>query len=313
MIARRRFRDRFPSGGRPGRGSCSRPGRPGTTRSRWRRAPPSSRSGCPECLVDVQQARSNVGLRWPQRDVCKGRPSINTCLKTPLHIMQPRSSVTVANDLNSEGFLVGQAASRLLAHFTAQHPRFTWRIAREIAVGRTIPDLIILGHHPAYAVSWPALSAQDSVLVSHIRMLGTAPIDALTVMRKRDPSLNDSIESLVRRGVLTRSRAGSISLRPELRRKGRLIAIEAKITKWRQAVTQATAYLRFADEAYVLLPQATAQRATQEWDRFRAAGVGLVASIDDGIRVLHRGGRSHSHDWRREYIYSRAFARAEPL
>jgi hypothetical protein len=227
--------------------------------------------------------------------------------------MQPRSSVTVANDLNSEGFLVGQAASRLLAHFTAQHPRFTWRIAREIAVGRTIPDLIILGHHPAYAVSWPALSAQDSVLVSHIRMLGTAPIDALTVMRKRDPSLNDSIESLVRRGVLTRSRAGSISLRPELRRKGRLIAIEAKITKWRQAVTQATAYLRFADEAYVLLPQATAQRATQEWDRFRAAGVGLVASIDDGIRVLHRGGRSHSHDWRREYIYSRAFARAEPL
>lgn len=225
--------------------------------------------------------------------------------------MKQRDVAIAKTHLQSEARLVSKTASHILAHFAARHSQLNWRLAREIAVGRSIPDLVIVGHDPAYEALSPVLSAQESVFIAQIRGIRRARIDTLAPMYERDPSLHHCVESLIRRQVLLRSRTGTVSLSPEFRNKGRLIAIEAKLTKWRQAVTQATAYLRFADEAYVLLPEATAQRAMEARKDFRTARVGLLAQTAEGVRVLHREPGLGIHDWRREYVYSRAFTRAE--
>lgn len=66
--------------------------------------------------------------------------------------------------------------------------------------------------------------------------------------------------------------------------RGRLVAVELKLTDWRHALRQAVAYQLAADESWVAMPLAGASRAYREAWRFRREGVGLLA-VDDAGRV----------------------------
>lgn len=69
--------------------------------------------------------------------------------------------------------------------------------------------------------------------------------------------------------------------------KGRtLIALEAKLHRWRAALQQAYRNTAFAHESYVLLPRRTALRAVKNLDDFLKRNVGLMICDEDGIEVL---------------------------
>ena len=62
---------------------------------------------------------------------------------------------------------------------------------------------------------------------------------------------------------------------------GELIAFEAKLTKWRDALHQAYRNSSFAHYSYVVLPMKAAHTAIRNRREFEIRGVGLCA-VDDG-------------------------------
>lgn len=65
-----------------------------------------------------------------------------------------------------------------------------------------------------------------------------------------------------------------------------LVAVEAKLARWRQAVRQAVAYQVWAARAYVALPFPRAIRAVRDRPRFEAEGIGLLAVLDGDVRTF---------------------------
>ena len=66
---------------------------------------------------------------------------------------------------------------------------------------------------------------------------------------------------------------------------GDLIAFEAKLLKWRNALYQAYRNSSFAHYSYVVLPEATLANASSHIDEFHRRGVGLCFFGSSGLRV----------------------------
>jgi hypothetical protein len=67
---------------------------------------------------------------------------------------------------------------------------------------------------------------------------------------------------------------------------GELLAFEAKLTKWREALHQAYRNRCFARRSFVVLPSSVALAATRYNEEFRRRGIGLCFMMDGHIRVL---------------------------
>ncbi len=67
---------------------------------------------------------------------------------------------------------------------------------------------------------------------------------------------------------------------------GTVVAFEAKLRDWREALHQAYRNRCFADLSYVILPMRVAERAARYEEVFSDRGVGLCCITPDGIRVL---------------------------
>ena len=76
-------------------------------------------------------------------------------------------------------------------------------------------------------------------------------------------------------------RADLVAVAPD-----RLLAVELKVARWRQALRQAVAYQVWAPEAYVALPFPCAIRAARHRDRFETEGVGLLAVLGRDVRTF---------------------------
>ncbi len=67
---------------------------------------------------------------------------------------------------------------------------------------------------------------------------------------------------------------------------GDVIAIEAKLTRWRDALQQAYRNRCFAHTSYVLLPKSVALRAIRWEIDFRARGVGVCYFDGDELAIV---------------------------
>jgi hypothetical protein len=65
-----------------------------------------------------------------------------------------------------------------------------------------------------------------------------------------------------------------------------VIAIEAKLSKWRSALQQAYRNRCFADKSYVLLPLEVAKTACQHEHEFKKRGVGICSIQNGHITIL---------------------------
>jgi len=66
-----------------------------------------------------------------------------------------------------------------------------------------------------------------------------------------------------------------------------VIAIEAKLERWRDALDQAYRNTCFAHYSYVLLPQETAALAMKSLSEFSDRSVGICIILDDAIQIIH--------------------------
>jgi len=67
---------------------------------------------------------------------------------------------------------------------------------------------------------------------------------------------------------------------------GRVLAFEAKLSRWRSAVNQAYKNTAFAHFSYVVLPEPSALVAAQAPEQFRLRSIGLCAACPDGLAVV---------------------------
>ncbi len=85
----------------------------------------------------------------------------------------------------------------------------------------------------------------------------------------------------------TREFGNQTASRPDVvlvSREDEVVAVEAKLTRWRDAMHQAYRNTFFADRSYVLLPPAVAYRAAAYVADFDARNVGICAW--DGVQIV---------------------------
>lgn len=183
-------------------------------------------------------------------------------------------------------------------------------IRHEVGVGRNIADVVmfLLPDNPGPLFSL-RLSASESVIVSLLRNAKSLLISEIaTSVGQTEKQFLQSIARLIRAGGLI---VDGMEIRiadswPPLK----IIAYEAKLTDWREALDQASDYLNFADESYVVLPSAHIVRALSHPELFKERRVGIISVSETGFHIVMDSDGLTNQDWRREFVYSRAILQA---
>lgn len=180
-------------------------------------------------------------------------------------------------------------------------------VAREVKVSRSIADAVLVQPRKRPKRIPEPLSISDSVILSALRRSGPTRVD---ILEKRCGAhageLRGAIlDRLQQQGFVRRSHGGRVSgltWASDLR----VVAIEAKLAKWRQALVQASSYRRYADFSYVVLPSVVAESPRLDRAEFRGQGVGLIsARVSGELAILVPSVRQKEHDWQREFVCSR--------
>lgn len=181
------------------------------------------------------------------------------------------------------------------------------RFTHELTVGHSIADLVILRAN--VTKFWPEapLSVAESAILSSLRRLGTANVDMIAkeVFMQTEP-VRRLLLGRLSNWLLVRSEdTGEFRTIKTWVSQSEIIAVEAKLTRWREALAQATVYRRYADRAFVLLPIASAAIASQHKDDFVAAGVGLLSYDGTKVSRVFSTPKVTEHTWHREFAISR--------
>ena len=124
------------------------------------------------------------------------------------------------------------------------------------------------------------------------------------------PLLNDLVAS----GAVIENPTGSLSLSTfwsEL--KAEVIAVEAKLTRWKDALIQALSHKRYADTAVVAMDAAAIPQKESSIRTFAEHGIGLCAISPDSARWVVPPKRSEGEGHEREYLLTSALSPSQTL
>jgi hypothetical protein len=184
------------------------------------------------------------------------------------------------------------------------------RLAREVNVGRVIVDVVALrAQTDGRLYVEDVFTTRESVILSLLRVDGPTRIDLLENRCgiARGGLREGALTRLLTWGIVSLERGGRVTMTHNAFPVN-IVAIEAKLTKWREALSQAIEYRRFADHAYVALPSLWATPAIKSSEVFEKHGIGLMVLSGDELEVVVEPEQDHAHDWRREFVLSRLLA-----
>ena len=168
----------------------------------------------------------------------------------------------------------------------------------EVQVGGRIPDLLIVDT-PDGALDSGPLTIFESSVVSALRSTCQTGPQLSDSLFSREARTRDALEGLEARGIVERLRSGRYRCQGTFPKGITIAAIEAKLTRWRDAVRQAESYADFADESYVALPQSLVVEKPALLSLFSSLGLGLfsVAPESVTIEVRPQPKKPDSADW----------------
>lgn len=182
------------------------------------------------------------------------------------------------------------------------------RVGREVGVGRNIADLVLLlQDDQTTSPTIGSLTTGECVVLASLRRYGATRIDLLEERcgLRRTQLRVGALSRLLEWGLVRKGRGGAVALRSNSSGTFSIVAIEAKLTRWKQAMSQAVQYFRYADLSYVLLPEGSAAPALANTNAFVSSGVGLLVANNLTVTPVIGAQHAHDHDWRREFVYSR--------
>jgi len=175
---------------------------------------------------------------------------------------------------------------------------------REVPVGEVVPDLIqiVFRSRPLLRV-WPKRwSYRHACVVAALRRQPRTIPQLAEILYERVHSLEALIDDLKRAGTVKQDAAGVVRLDPAIQDpNGYVVAVEAKLQRWRDALSQAIAYRRFADITVVVLGSAAGVTA-DTIDVFAREGIGLCVVEEKGLRWHVRPTSSCGLSPEREYL-----------
>jgi len=184
---------------------------------------------------------------------------------------------------------------------------------REVPLGRCIPDLIYvrLAEMPPTKILPRHTSYQHSYILWLLKQHGRMHLDTLAALSY------DSVErikplatDLLRAGSIIET-DGSLQLAPTLESlECEIVAVEAKMKDWRQALVQAESYQEFADRVFVAMDPSGVPTKLDVIQLFRERQIGLCGVGQDITWIvyppLHRQPLGPDH----EYLLASALAPA---
>lgn len=157
---------------------------------------------------------------------------------------------------------------------------------REQPVGASIPDLVYVGFlsEPREDLLPPGWTFQHAFLVWQLRR--RSRLQPRTIARRvfqRSHRVDSMLRDLERSGAIRRLPTGAVQLSQGLASvQAEIIAVEAKLTRWRDALAQARGYAQFADKTIVAMPSSGLPNDAAVHVEFKQAGVGLCGVEPDG-------------------------------
>lgn len=206
----------------------------------------------------------------------------------------------------TEKTLVRKATPRVLEALRLTQEQCS--VTHEFAIGSSIADIVILRRSDSAGSCGPdrPLSVVESAILSSLRRLGTANVDVIAkeVYMPAEP-VRRLLLGRLSSWCLVRNQNGDFRTSKAWVSRSVITAIEAKLTRWRDAIAQAATYRRYADRAFVLLPIRHAKIAAQHKDMFAEAGVGLLSYDEGNVERVFAAPKSKEHAWHREFAISR--------
>jgi hypothetical protein len=170
-------------------------------------------------------------------------------------------------------------AQRMSALFPS-HGRLSWA-AGSLPVGAGMPDLLFITSEPA-VLALAQADLSNAQILAYLRGVGRARVETIVRRLNRSPeSVTTALQSLVEAEAITQD-AQNFSLTPPWRSiLPEVIAIEAKVSNWRQALRQAARNRIFSHRSFIALPGHIADRVSSE-PAFAQLGLGILAVGSQG-------------------------------
>jgi len=160
-------------------------------------------------------------------------------------------------------------------------------LLREPLVGSVIPD-VVFGIWTGELPRWGPLNSVSRHILAWLlvkKVAGSEESLCADLFLSRHAAAS-GVSALQRIGAVATRDSGEIELRPDFRfsESIRLVAVEMKLRRWKEALSQAAEYRRFADESYVVMDGNQVQVSDESRAEFTRNGVGLILQSMDEIR-----------------------------
>ena len=161
------------------------------------------------------------------------------------------------------------------------------RLLREPNVGMIIPDLLVgVAGRRAQRERPQSTHIEAHVLAFLEASTGATALHLTESLYLQSDTLQRALRRLSQSRIIRKATGENWELVPAFRcRCFQIIAIEAKLTRWRNALEQARRYLAFANRAYVVLDGNRVRDTAEIRSAFRGTGIGLMFQTGIELRV----------------------------
>ena len=177
----------------------------------------------------------------------------------------------------------------------------THRVINQMQIGMRIPDLLVVAAKENQELAPLRLTYFECAIIATTIQSGqttVANLAAHTYAPAKDVAKR--VNRLIRLGLIA-SNAGSDQLRVAraLPAGLRIIAVEAKLSRWKDALNQAKHYQTFANESYIAMPAQVIGRNATALAACADVGIGVIAVDALEASILLRATRHHpvSPEW----------------
>ena len=180
-----------------------------------------------------------------------------------------------------------RATPELFASDLGRHPLRVFTEVPVYSAGVCIPDMVLVYQISPSTLPVKVLSSFEAGVLSYIAANGGESIEAVASgMYCQVKNVETVVKSLVRKGLVSGTSDALIADVPALTGQTHVVAIEAKLTRWKDAIEQAEEYFVFAHRSFIAMPADVAGRP-EVLERCASVGVGVFAVDPEGaVRSL---------------------------
>ena len=183
-------------------------------------------------------------------------------------------------------------------------------IRREVAVGECIPDVVIVGLPDNLGI----ISYPKKITSRHIFILWLiktskqiTPNGIAERSYQRINKVNQIINDLINSGTVIQNETGELRVQETIASlQTEVVAIEAKLSNWSQALEQAKRYQEFADKVVVAMDADRTPRRKEILERFNEQNIGLCAVSPNALEWLVYPQYEYVESFEKEYLVTSA-------